>query len=260
MLASGAAAFALAHEMGHLVLGADDIRQRREPMRFRDKADRDLHWACPDLVQERYRRQQQIEQAADEYAVDILSKILFPDGVLTEPKLRHELGAHWYIVYSMAEQLVQVLYATESENIRRMLRIQFGPEVFDELDAHKTAPGTGSIQVWFPESHPANIRRAFVSLGRLAQSPFSVYGGSEPSTDASIGTSTLPVPRAACRIASRCSVMSPRSARSRASRARCSASIAGSTRRGSYGSSASIVNLLTPTTTRSPASISLAIR
>lgn len=186
MLASGAAAFALAHEMGHLVLGADDANQRREPMRFRDKADRDLHWACPDLIQQRYRRQQQIEQAADEYAVDILSRILFPEGVLTEPKLRYELGARWYIVYGMAEQLVQVLYATESENIRRMLRIQFGAEVFDELDARKTAPGTGSIQVWFPESHPANIRRAFVSLGRLAQSPFSVYGGSEPSTDASI--------------------------------------------------------------------------
>lgn len=44
----------------------------------------------------------------------------------------------------------------------------------------------GSIQVWFPDSGPANIRRAFVSLGRLAPSPFSVYGGSEPSTDASI--------------------------------------------------------------------------
>ena len=47
----------------------------------------------------------------------------------------------------------------------------------------------------------------------------------------------------------------PGAARSRASRAACSGSIAGSTGSGSYGSSPSETNLFTPTTTRSPASI-----
>ena len=121
--ASGAAAFALAHEMGHLALGAKDPKRMRMPMsKPFDLADRDAHWACADLVQEKYRRQQEIEQAADDFAVDLLSKILFPDGVLPEPKLRYEIGAHWYILYGMAEQMVRTLEATESANVRRMLQ------------------------------------------------------------------------------------------------------------------------------------------
>lgn len=186
LLASGAAAFALAHEMGHLALGRDDPRLRRVPMRFENDADADAHWACADLVQNVYRNQQEIEKAADDFAVETLAEVLFPEGVLTEPKLRFEVGAEWYIVYSLAEQMVRALEATESENIRRMLRIQFGPEVFAALDARKTQRGRGSIRVFFPEKHPANIRRASQSLSRLSRSPFSVAaatGGSSSQSE-----------------------------------------------------------------------------
>jgi hypothetical protein len=186
LMSSGAAAFVLAHEMGHLALGEQQVNKRRRPMRFASPADRDMHWACPDMVQEKYAAQQRIEQAADDYAVEVLSKVLFPPGVLNEPKLRYEVGAEWYIVYSMGQQMVQVLYATESDNIRAMLRVQFGPEVFAALDAKKREPGRGSVQVWFPETHPANIRRAAVSLARLAQSPYSISGGGTSGSQSSM--------------------------------------------------------------------------
>ena len=111
---------------------------------------------------------------ADDFAVDTLAGALFPEGVLKQPMLRYEVGAEWYVVYSLAEQMVWALRTTESENIRRMLRIQFGPEVFAALDARKPERGRGSVHVFFPEKHPANIRRLSESLSRLSQSPFSV--------------------------------------------------------------------------------------
>lgn len=186
MLASGALAFILAHEMGHIAVGARDISKRRSPMRFKDKEDKDKHWVCSDLVDEKYRHQQRIEKEADDFAVSLISEVLFPPGVLTKPLLRYELGARWYIVYSLSEQMVDSLYATESENIRAALRLQFGSEIYNELMAARTSSGKGSVHVFFPKSHPANIRRASVSLGNLAQSPYSLYYGDRPSTDTDI--------------------------------------------------------------------------
>ena len=152
--ASGAAAFVLAHEMGHLALGAQDVEMRRRPMRFDFTADRDLHWACPDLIQEKFAHQEQIERAADEFAVDVLSRVSFPSGVLNKTMLRYELGARWYTSYGASEQMVQSLEATESEVIRASLRNEFGAVVFDVLVARKVEPGDGTIQVFFPETHP----------------------------------------------------------------------------------------------------------
>jgi hypothetical protein len=81
--------------------------------------------------------------------------------------------------------MVRALHATESENIRRMLRIQFGPEVFAALDARKTERGRGSIRVFFPEKHPANIRRASRTLSRLSRSPYSVAAATGGSSSES---------------------------------------------------------------------------
>jgi hypothetical protein len=185
MLASGALAFILAHEIGHIALGAKNVEKRRSWMKFKGKEDRDKRWACSDLVEEKYRHQQQIEQEADNYAVSLLSKVLFPPGVLVKPLLRYELGARWYIVYSLASQMVETLFATESKNIHTGLRLQFGAEIYNKLIAEKNTTGRGSIKVFFPKSHPANIRRASVSLKRLAQSPYSLYQGGS-STDQKI--------------------------------------------------------------------------
>lgn len=186
MLSSGALAFILGHEMGHIALGADNSSMRRVPMRFKNKQDKDLYWACSDLIDRKYRRQQQIEKEADDYAVGLLGKVLFPDGVLTKPLLRYELGARWYIVYSLGQQLVDSLYATESNNVLAGVRMLMGPKIYQELIAVRPSSGKGSVQVFFPKAHPANVRRASDSLGRLAQSPYGFYYGQAPASETDI--------------------------------------------------------------------------
>jgi hypothetical protein len=182
LLASGATAFILAHELGHVHVGKDDRSLRYTRVPIRGKEDADIRWACSDLVGEQARRMQEIERRADDYAVALLGKVLFPPGVLTEPMLRYELGAHWYVVLSLSRQAVKALAKTESQNIRSMLAAMVGADVVAELSAASDAPRDGSIQVFFPKTHPANIRRAANSLNRLADSPFSVYHGERPGT------------------------------------------------------------------------------
>ncbi len=184
--ASGAAAFVFAHEIGHIYIGADNESRRRRPMRFKSNEDKDKHWVCDDLVDQKYRQQQRIEKESDDYAVSLLARVLYPEGVLDKPLLRYELGAHWYILYSLGEQMVESLYATESQNILNALRMLLGVEIYQELRAKRKSTGRGSVHVFFPKSHPANIRRASVSLDRLAQSPYSSYYGETPSTAADI--------------------------------------------------------------------------
>lgn len=186
MLGAGALAFILAHEMGHIHLGTDNETRRRAPIRFKDKEDKDKHWVCSDLIDEKYRRQQLIERQADDFAVSLLREVLFPPGVLTRPLLRYEIGARWYIVYSLSEQLIDAIYATESHNVRSGMRLMLGSEIYDELVRAKPSSGKGSIHVFFPKSHPANIRRASESLGRLNDSPYSLYHGDPPGTEKDI--------------------------------------------------------------------------
>ncbi|MGR8931990.1 MAG: hypothetical protein ACU836_15265 [Gammaproteobacteria bacterium] len=183
MLASGALAFVIAHEIGHIAVGAQSVG-RRPVDTFKGKEDRDKHWACVDLIGKKYQQQQAVEKQADDYGVSLLSQVLFPPGVLTQPLLRYELGAHWFIVYSIGKQMVRALYASESPNIHAALRLNFGPEIYNDLISKKRQEGLGSVNVFFPEDHPAYIRRASESLARLAQSPYSSYqGGSSTDQD-----------------------------------------------------------------------------
>ena len=173
LMASGATAFALAHEMGHLYIGARDTSKLRVPIRLSD-TDAANSMACDALVQEGQRQQREIEREADDFAVDVLSRVLFPEGVLNRPMLRYETGAEWYMVYAMANQLVDVARHTKSDFVRGMLRAKFGPEVYAVLSQGESDPERNAVSVFFPEEHPAAIRRAAESLSRLTESPYSV--------------------------------------------------------------------------------------
>jgi hypothetical protein len=107
--------------------------------------------------------------------VSLLSKVLLPPGTLTQPLLRYELGGRWYIVYGIGTQMVKALEASKSRNIQAALKLNFGPEIYNELLAKKQREGAGAIQEFFPGSHPANIGRVAESVNRLAQSAFSSY-------------------------------------------------------------------------------------
>lgn len=173
LMASGAAAFALAHEMGHLAIGAQDVSKLRVPMRL-DDTDAANSMACDALIQPWQRQQREIEGEADAFAVDVLSRVLFPEGVLNQPMLRYETGAEWYMLYAMANQLVDVARDTKSDFVRGMLRAQFGPEVYAALSQGESDPERNAVSVFFPETHPAAVRRAAESLSRLTESPYSV--------------------------------------------------------------------------------------
>ncbi len=71
--------------------------------------------------------------------MDVLSRVLFPEGVLNQPMLRYETGAEWYMVYAMANQLVDVARHTKSDFVRGMLRAKFGPEVYAVLSQGEIA-------------------------------------------------------------------------------------------------------------------------
>lgn len=180
--ASGSLAFIIAHEIGHIAISTKTTAKRRSWMRYKSKEDKDKHWACSNLVEKRYQHQQMIEQEADDYAVMLLSKILFPPGVMTKPLLRYELGARWYMTYNLSSQRVASLYATEDTSIHSDMRQEFGAEIYNLLIRKKTGTGRGSVRVFFPKSHPANIRRTSVSLNKMAQSQYSLYRG-ESSVD-----------------------------------------------------------------------------
>lgn len=186
LMASGALAFILAHEIGHIALGEQSVNKRRTPLRFKSREDKDKHWTCTELIDERYRQQQLIEKEADDFAVAVLGKIFFPPDVFEKPLLRYELGAHWYIIYSMGEQMIEALHATESKNIHAALRIQLGDEIYNELKAKRVNTRQGSIKVFFPKTHPANIRRASHSLKQLALSPYSLDYGQESGSNQDI--------------------------------------------------------------------------
>jgi len=173
LMASGAAAFALAHEMGHLAIGAQDVSKLRVPIRL-DDTDAANAMACDELVQPWQRQQRAIEGEADAFAVDVLSRVLFPEGVLKQPMLRYETGAEWYMLYAMASQLVDVARDTKSDFVRGMLKAQFGPEVYEALSRGESDPERNAVSVFFPETHPAAVRRAAESLSRLTESPYSV--------------------------------------------------------------------------------------
>lgn len=172
--AQGAAAFVLAHEMGHLAIGARDIDKRRVPRRFANDADAANALACDDLIQKGQRQSRAIEQAADDFAVDLLARIRFPAEVVPQRYLRFETGAEWYMLFKLSHQMADTARVTKSENIRRMLRLTFGPEVFDALAEGPDEDYRNAVSVFFPESHPAYVRRAAESLSRLADSPYSV--------------------------------------------------------------------------------------
>jgi len=178
----GALAFILAHEMGHVSMGQPLSQQvsRRPLPRTLSKEDRKNLKVCPELLAPNYRDQQQVEARADDYAVQLLGKVLFPPGVTDQPRLWYELGAQWLVLYRINSELVRTLYATNSKNIRAMLRLQLGPALYDALQGQKKdqdAEADSFIAQAFPATHPASYRRLSQALGGLAKSPYSLYYG-----------------------------------------------------------------------------------
>jgi hypothetical protein len=138
-----------------------------------DTKDRDLYWACFDLLPPKYRELQEIETQADNFAVSLIGRILKPN----QARLWYEIGAHTYLSYNVNKQLLNALFSTKSQNIRNAMLSKLGPELYSGLMNQSASSGRGSIRVFFPKDHPVTLRRAAFSLGSLTHSQYSSYYG-----------------------------------------------------------------------------------
>lgn len=171
----GTLAFIIGHEMGHIKIGSHQI-DFHNPLGFENKEERDIRWACPQLVDPSYHRKQQIEKRADDYAVGLISRLLFPDNV-SPRRLWYELGAHQYMLYQMKTELLSAIHVTDSQNIHRVMQYQLGNQLYQRLLASEERDDIGSVHVFYPETHPATINRIVESLQELTISRYSSYYG-----------------------------------------------------------------------------------
>jgi hypothetical protein len=169
----GMLAFVLGHEMGHIATGYRDI-DFDDPLLFEDKEERDLRWACPQLIDPSFREKQMIEKRADDYAVDLIAEVLFPDNIPPH-RFLYELGAHQYMMFQLRNEFLNAALVTKSPNIQRVLRWQLGDRLYRGLLASGEQADRGSVHVFYPRTHPSTIQRVIGSLNRLAQSPYSAF-------------------------------------------------------------------------------------
>jgi hypothetical protein len=176
LLYTGALAFVLGHELGHIALGPREAAPRAQPRPFTGR-DRDTYRACPSLIDPAHRARQSVEAEADTIAAELLGAL---PGQLTPQQPRrfvYELGAQWYFVYSMAQGLLSTLFVTESRFIHAYVKASLGPALYDAVLLTGRREDVGSVHVFFPFGHPPDYRRAAQSVGRLRSSPYSYFYG-----------------------------------------------------------------------------------
>jgi hypothetical protein len=169
----GAAAFVLAHEMGHLRIdrsaGADPVRVPLKDLTDRQKDERFL---CPETLHGESQQRQRHESAADRAAVQLLGQQcqLGQDG-----KLRHSiymLGTSWYFRYAMSDKLLEMGRNTTSPIIEKALRTLIGNELYQKAVAKSASTERkGALKSAFPTTHPPDYARMLAIEQALRQTP-----------------------------------------------------------------------------------------
>ena len=121
-LYQGAIAFIIGHELGHIYLGKPDNLPRS--INIFKKRDRDLHWACPELVTPKYRQIQEIETKSDNFCAGLLKIIKYELPLTNTIFLRYELGAHWLLQYYLENEIINAVQISESQIIIETLNLQ----------------------------------------------------------------------------------------------------------------------------------------
>jgi hypothetical protein len=172
-LLRGAAAFVLAHEMGHLRIGrspaaeADQVRLKELTERQKDE-----RVACPETLPGGFQQQQRHEMAADMAAVQLLGRQcrLGQDG-----ELRHKiylLGTNWYFLYAMADKLLEMGRNTTSPVIEKALRGLIGSELYQRAVADAAQKvRRGAVSPAFPKTHPPDYARMLAIEQALHDTP-----------------------------------------------------------------------------------------
>ena len=157
----GALGFLLAHEIGHIRMGQSEPAQIRQKYVFRSRRERDIHWACPELVDERAAVHQEIEGRADAYAV----RLLRARSGDRSPG-RYEVGAEWYfsvlLERSFMEALGRIRDLDGKPELQYFLKQRYGPRVFEALIDKRRAkehPRLGPVNAFYPRTHPSVLAR-----------------------------------------------------------------------------------------------------
>jgi hypothetical protein len=169
----GMLAFVIGHEMGHIAIGYRDI-DFDDPLVFDTREERDVRWACPQLTDASFQEKQRIEKRADDYAVNLISRFLFPDNIPPR-RFLYELGAHQYMMFQLKNEFLNAVLVTKSPNIQRLMQWQLGDRLYRSLLASGEQADRGSVHVFYPRTHPSTLQRVIGSLDSLAQSSYSAF-------------------------------------------------------------------------------------
>lgn len=183
MLVRGGLGFVIAHEMGHLALGRTDVASRAQPARPLSGKDRDVGQACPALIDPAHVSKQQIERAADDYAVGLLERLCGAWAPHQPQHLVYELGARWYFLHAMSRTMLAIGNVTQSRNIHLMLRTKLGPDLHQAVLAQGERSDRGSVHLTYPSNHPPDYERAERLQNRLSQSTCSLSRGEQGSME-----------------------------------------------------------------------------
>lgn len=179
-LLTGAAAFILAHEMGHLRIGrsagAEAAQVRLKELTERQKDER---VACPETLPGGFQQQQRHETAADMAAVELLGQQCRLGG-----DLRHKiymLGMNWYFLYAMGDKLLEMGRNTSSPFIEKALRTLIGNELYQRAIADSAnSVRRGAVKLAFPKTHPPDYARILAIEQALRNTPCG-GSGMDPS-------------------------------------------------------------------------------
>jgi hypothetical protein len=171
----GAIAFVVAHEIGHVILGAppqldvSDLQGRA----------RQLAPMCPSLTDPSVVARRRYEEKADALAFD---------GVVAGgPALGRaaagvagDLGIPTLFLLVLAADIVQIASVTQNRMLRTMLKMKIGDEAMARLIAANQstqAPGTELVGRVYSETHPSAAQRLLTLRNKLAELPGSVWYG-----------------------------------------------------------------------------------
>ena len=179
-LFDGAAAFLIAHEMGHVLAGLDPSLEGpvRRPPGLQGR-DADRFWACSNLVGEKITGTRRQEADADQYAALLLATLPHPSP---PRRLRLELGALFLLNAELGKAVLTIISLNPNAPA---LAARAGLRLNDTLIramAQTLGRGDGFIQTVFPDSHPARADRLLDVAGIFARAPASAWYGDQDNT------------------------------------------------------------------------------
>ena len=132
---------------------------------FQSRRERDIHWACPNLVDERAAAHREIEARADIFALRLLSALA--EG---RSYSKYEVGAGWYFSVLLEQNLIDALGRIENlkskPHLKSFLEQRYGSQFQALLTKRQQdeRSSRGVIAAFYPRSHPETLARLMPAM------------------------------------------------------------------------------------------------